>query len=1002
MPFVRLEVKIVCIILLFVFVPLMVFPKGQRENRLLEAEQLIEARRYNDAILIITKVMQEEPDRFEQAEALIGKIRLARIKYNQVYAELIDVYDSGDLAKAYEIIQDLEDLDRAPDKTTAQSLVTARETAGFVYNQQRFIAVMEAAEKENREGRYGAAVDAYLTGFDISRDIFDMENYGNVVVSQVDRETGKIADTAIRLKRGFENLADLELRINGQLEADNFADLSETLAEYGSVFLQIHRDRKLAYDSAILLRVLGETLQAQRQAGKEVFHLSYLYYLTLGRSRAETDEGIVGSLDLAARSSHASVSDSFWKKISEKVEEGNTNLKSGAFLEAADYFSAAIGYSEQAARLYGLWGSRLYLDKKFDLPRQSREVLTAFLPELWEAVSLTSILSHKIAYADMNLAYTELNASIDQSFQENELILLRRLLLDLRGELSGNISGLSAGISKLNEFSSKGYDIPKSRELSAEILSDYQSFDMILGRAETETVAKLYNLRNETLDTGLGPLYGNVETAKNYMAGVSQDIRIGNITETLLVKYPDRARDLLTQTRTLLNSLSASADRIISGIAAEGAAVRTAASVTAQDSRARELKNRITELNASIPALLTQAEELIFMGNRYRQEALDRISEAEVLLRRNDFQRAEERLKQAVERLDLSLSYQEDEALRILRDSRVPEISRDINRAANEQVIRDVRRLITEGRSLYSQGAFQRAQNTFLNAQSRWKSTNPEPNTEIETWLEYVNTALSIESGRIISETDPLHGEMIGYLNAALVRYNEGRTLLNRGQRERALSLFEEAKQMIFLVQQPFPLNKEAGVLYLRILQLSDPSDFTQYFRNKYNEAVAKIQLNPQEALIELQDLKEINPTYSGIDNSIIRAEIAAGIRIPPPDPEALRRSRQLYNDAFEIVRNNIRAQFPLALEYLDAAIRLNPDNNDAISLKDRINRDAGGSVTVVLSTAAMESYREAEDLFLQRRYIEAGIIIDRLLADPRYSRNPQLIELKRSIDSRR
>jgi tetratricopeptide (TPR) repeat protein len=162
------------------------------------------------------------------------------------------------------------------------------------------------------------------------------------------------------------------------------------------------------------------------------------------------------------------------------------------------------------------------------------------------------------------------------------------------------------------------------------------------------------------------------------------------------------------------------------------------------------------------------------------------------------------------------------------------------------------------------------------------------------------------------------------------------------------------------------------------------------------------MQKNPQEALIEFQDLRAINPSYPGLSASIYRAEIAAGLRLPPPDPAALSRSRELYNNAYDIVRRNLRAQFPLALEYLEAAIKLNPDNAEAVSLKDRINRDAGGGVTVVLSSAAMEQYRQAENLYLQQRYLEAGIIIDRLLQDPRYARNPQLLELKNSIEARK
>ncbi len=91
----------------------------------------------------------------------------------------------------------------------------------------------------------------------------------------------------------------------------------------------------------------------------------------------------------------------------------------------------------------------------------------------------------------------------------------------------------------------------------------------------------------------------------------------------------------------------------------------------------------------------------------------------------------------AVLKLDQSCS-REDDLIRALRDVRVPEISREINRLANEMIVREVRQLINQGRSAYSQGNFLQAQTFFLSAQSKWKTTNPEKNQEIETMIGYV------------------------------------------------------------------------------------------------------------------------------------------------------------------------------------------------------------------------------------------------------------------------
>jgi len=994
--------KTVFFFFLFLCIPFLLFPRGQRENRLTEAEILISERKYNEAITLITQVMMEKPELFDQAEALIAKIRIARMQYNNVYSELIDVYDSGDLERAYEIIKELEALDRSPNKATEQSLISARETAGFVYNQRRFLEVMQKAEEEKTRGNYSKAIDTYLEGFDIGRDLFDLENFSNVNVAQVDRETTRIANAALRIKRNLEDLAAPESQLADSLLGGDLFLFQTALRDYERIFLEIQRDRKLAYDSAILLRVLGEAMNLQRGMDKEIFHLSYLNYLTLGRTRTETEEGIVGILDLVTRNSHQRITEPLLRLVESLSNKAYTEMLSENWEESLALYEEGINYARQGVSLLGLWASRVYLDKKYNYPRQSAEVVKEYLPVMAEFSGLATLMEKGTVLLRSQRNFLNLKNTISTATTEEEYTALRRSLVLLRDSINDYKKEVSIEEERMASLIDLGYDLSKTRVYAENLIS--QAEELLRGSQaqEIKIVAGITSLRLAAKEEEYQSLVGRLQEATGLLEGIQETLLLAGVEETITVKYPARAKTMLQALRQDLQNFGSSLEVVGNALKSEPEDLRRGEEVLVQEERFNSLK---ADLNRNIPLinpLIAKADESIFLANRYRQEGLDRISEAEFLLRRNEFFRAEERLKQAVERLDLSLSYQEDATLRTLRDVRVPEISREINRIANEVVIRQVRQLITEGRSLYAQGEFQRAQNVFINAQSQWRTTNPEPNTEIETWLGYINTALYIESGRQIAETDPLYTEMIGYLNNARARFLEGRRLLDQGNRTGALALFEEAKQIIFLVQQPFPLNKEAGVLYLQILQLSDRRDFDIYFQNKFNEAVAKISRNPQEALIELQDLMEINSNYPGLSNAIYRSEVAAGIRIPPPNPADIQRSRELYNDAFEIVRNNIRAQFPLALEYLDAAIKLNPDNTEAISLKDRINRDAGGGVTVVLSSAAMEKYREAEDLYLQQRFIEAGIIIDRLLQDPRYARNPQLLDLKRSIDARR
>ncbi|MEW5816995.1 MAG: hypothetical protein AB1798_16570, partial [Spirochaetota bacterium] len=120
-----------------------------------------------------------------------------------------------------------------------------------------------------------------------------------------------------------------------------------------------------------------------------------------------------------------------------------------------------------------------------------------------------------------------------------------------------------------------------------------------------------------------------------------------------------------------------------------------------------------------------------------------------------------------------------------------------------------------------------------------------------------------------------------------------------------------------------------------------------------------------------------------------------------PPDPAKLREAEELYQKALALVKANVKGQFPIALEYLNKAFKLNPESIKIIELKDRIQKDTGGTATVVLSSAAQEQFKLAEDKFIERSYYEALKIVNRLLQDSNNRQYSPLLELKRRIESK-
>ena len=79
----------------------------------------------------------------------------------------------------------------------------------------------------------------------------------------------------------------------------------------------------------------------------------------------------------------------------------------------------------------------------------------------------------------------------------------------------------------------------------------------------------------------------------------------------------------------------------------------------------------------------------------------------------------------------------------------------------------------------------------------------------------------------------------------------------------------------------------------------------------------------------------------------------------------------------------------------------INPNNNEAETLKDKISTKIGASTTNVLSAEEQALYNDAV-VKLQRGYVDdANIIVNQLLQNPKNGSSKLIKELKKKIDAR-
>jgi tetratricopeptide (TPR) repeat protein len=240
-------------------------------------------------------------------------------------------------------------------------------------------------------------------------------------------------------------------------------------------------------------------------------------------------------------------------------------------------------------------------------------------------------------------------------------------------------------------------------------------------------------------------------------------------------------------------------------------------------------------------------------------------------------------------------------------------------------------------------------------------------------------------------------------LSDAHKAYDEGLRFISQGRRSDALERFAQSRQKTEEVRLVFPVNQEASILQLRIDQVIDPPAFQAMFTQRFNNDMAALRSkSPQsrEAYADLLDLNTINPRYPGMQAALTEAEIILELRPPPPDPAAIARSNEYTRNAQAIVDAGVQSQMEVALTYINRALEENPNNQEAMRLKDIIVPLAGGTKTAVLDSETKREYEAAVRELLAGNRINALAIVERLLQEPKNKGVSLLLDLQQRIRS--
>ncbi|GHV68483.1 hypothetical protein AGMMS49928_08110 [Spirochaetia bacterium] len=1006
---------LVIFLLLCAFAPL-VPAGGSRDTSLSRADALINNKLYDEAIQVLTVFAKDNPNKFDAVQKRLQRIVKIRNRYNTIADELLDTMTGNpeNSEKILALSRQLENLESVNNPASRQFLDRTKTLALFAYNRERLEQILAEGRDRISRGDYAAAFAVYASGLDIYQEEFFSGAYGTEAEDTVHRGLREIRGSMAAFSAVI-NPVNASLRAFEQLERQGQAVPARFSEQYrrleASLEQLIALRSSLALTGAAFEQLLTRLRENDPGLGDQVF-LSFAIRLLDGALGA-ADEGMIG------------VVDSFWKSTMSRIEGIAADMANRSY-------TAALG--DLSAGNYGKMESRLaavteYLRIPLDIishPRQFYEQSGLG----FETIFGQSVTAGKAEGFIVYEAMTRLKASLAEAgrigLQFGEILGEDFSSLDSwrsgalsaeaaegeEGKIRQNLEGISRRMGLLTSrivAERLEFRLLKEQRKSSGEQDSIGYFDDVLSRLTPlndtistqykNSVIRYYTIVNGEFKNLLSLRQEEFDRGKTQIEGVERTLDDGT---SAVAFYPSEGLVVLARLALNNNADTAAARALQNRYMEEMPSLREEREVKQLEDDARSLAEQLRLMQAEGAALSALARTKIAQAEAFRLDGDRLYREAQESLYRNDFDAAREKAERASERYNASVTIQESAPLRRDWDTRLVNLGAEIKREENESIVREVRLLVNNARNTYFAGNFEQAEDFLVRARNRWLTANGEEDTEISYWLTMVRGALSLQSGRVIPVTAPLYAEMSQLLSDAHKKFNEGLQFFNTRQRNEGLIKFSEVRQKTREVKLMFPLNQEAGILELRMDQVTDPPAFNESFAQRLREAVAGTAPNRRsvEAFADLQNLAEINPRYPGIREAVFQAEINMGNRLPPPDPQSLDRARDLVQQAQGIINTNARSQFPIAMEQLSQALRLDPNSAQAMFEKDRLQTLIGGEGSIILDSADEQEYQRAVRELQQRNNLTALAIVQRLLEKPKNKNSPKILELQRRIES--
>jgi adenosyl cobinamide kinase/adenosyl cobinamide phosphate guanylyltransferase len=969
-----------------------VYGAGGKDTDLSRADQLIAEREYDQAIQFLTEAARKNPNQFDQVQARLNQIYLAREEFNKTADELINLllndYDDDEKIdeKILALTIKLKSLENDNSPILVDFLSRIHEISLFNVSRNQLRRALERGREMLDRGDYEAALAAYAGGFVIMREEFYAANYSAAIHNQTRQETERLNTVTAAFRQTANQLETVTAEVTRAINSGQHGRVPEIMPRLISAIDAFIAQKQNIYAAAAALDRNLQSLQRANPTMGDRNHIAFILRVIYGRTDADIQEGILGAFD------------GLWNKATGSCLNAITQYYETTNNTALNSFNRQ-DYNGVANTLAGIAAYSDIIPIFFEKHRQLTQATTAQTVTFNGLTIPRDGLSHYLRLNSLIEASTALRQAANipgrEQYDRNTLVNLRNRRITAPEALAIEQRTRDYLLGQKNEIQTiRTRAVQIDTQISAlqefpYIKNAVSAIDALLARITTEeqqSAQRYYNIAQSDLEHNIAQMKVQMEKARSLMEGE--------------LRYPAEALQELTPMLASANQDIERGSTLLTQLRNEPPGIASNAEIRTLSNRYQTSVNELTTIRDQGQTMAATARSRAAQAESLRREGERLFAEAQTAYQRQNYETSVERIDRASQRFDESLALQESAEVREFRDTQLGRLGQQIAAAQNETILVEVRNLVNSARNSYFEGNFQRAEDNLLRAQNRWRLIYLEDDDEITHWLNMVQRAMSASSARVIPPTAPLYPEMSQLLSQARRNYDEGVRLINTGQRERGISKFDEARVQTREVKLMFPVNQEAGILELRMEQFTDPRAFNAAFEQRLATARAGTQRRSIQAYADLLNLAEINPNYPGIRNIVTQAEIDMGIR-PPPTPQAdIVRSRELTASATHILETNNVSQFPAAIILINEAIRLDSGNTNAPRIKDRLlsRTNTNETRTAVLSREDEAQYATAvRELQAGNNLIAYGIV-ERLLQKPENRSVTKLIDLQRRI----